>query len=777
MRVILVSNAGWAPSGYGTQIASLIPRLKDAGHDVAVSAFFGLQGGQIEWRGIKHYPCGLQAYGNDVIPLHFRDFKADIAITLIDVWVLRPDIHKLIRFVPWTPIDHQPVPGPVLERLRNAWAILSYSKFAMRELEKVGLKSHYIPHGVEVDTFKPLPDRAVLRAKFGIKEDAFVVGMVAANQSGLPSRKGYERIMPAIANLRRQGRDDLYLYIHTNPTRDMKGVPLLEMAKVFGVDDCTYFPRPDTFLMGGIPREELAELYNCFDILAMPSTAEGFGLPQLEAEACGIPTIATDFTCHSQDTRALTSDGPKSVNEVSVGDFVWGLDGHRLVLTEVRRVICQEYSGDMVGFSNKAVNLLVTPNHRVLYRKGHRGRDSVCEEKVAAEFLRYADSTHFYLPVRGRWGGEELPDTVAVEMLIGEQGEQNTNAVHLPPHVEIRPFLRVVGWYIAEGSLGKSHSDRYNRIVISNRNPEFKSEIAEDMKRLGLRPNVTHDRVAAHCIPLARYLADEVGTSATEKRIPKGLLQLDGDLLAGLFSGMLKGDGSKQSGDKYIVYSTSSEGLRDDVVELILKLGWSPKVTVREPSCHYIGDRMVCGTVPNYAIYIRRLACGTVKGKHVSVVPYSGEVWCLETGTGNFFVERDGMFACSGNSMTELCNSGWLIQPLTLLLTPLMSFQALPDIQSIEKRIAYAYEHPEEVKAKGEQVHEFAQEYSWDRIVEDCWLPTLDVLADRIEAESGRGLVPVVKDFRPPSVEVEEIIEPDIPDTSIEDKEEQGGDS
>jgi hypothetical protein len=42
----------------------------------------------------------MQPYGNDVIHLHAADFKADIVVTLIDIWVLRPDLHKLVRYIP-----------------------------------------------------------------------------------------------------------------------------------------------------------------------------------------------------------------------------------------------------------------------------------------------------------------------------------------------------------------------------------------------------------------------------------------------------------------------------------------------------------------------------------------------------------------------------------------------------------------------------------------------------------------------------------------------------
>lgn len=296
MRILLVSNAGWAPSGYGTAIKSLSKGLKEHGHDIAVSAFYGLNGGQIEWEGIHHYPAGFKPYGRDVIPLHAHDWKADIVVTLIDVWVLDPNLHKQVRFCPWAPIDHKPVPKKVAQFLKDAWAVLSWTKYAVKELQNVGISSYYVPLGIDTGIMKPMENKEDAKSMFGMPEDAFVVGMVAANQAPYPTRKGFERIMPAVKSLIQDGYDDILLYLHTLPTKDIGGIDLLQLIRTFGLEDHVYLPRPDTYPMGGVTREELAMLYNSFDLYAMPSNSEGFGLPLVEAQACGVPAIATDFT-------------------------------------------------------------------------------------------------------------------------------------------------------------------------------------------------------------------------------------------------------------------------------------------------------------------------------------------------------------------------------------------------------------------------------------------------------------------------------------------------
>ena len=44
----------------------------------------------------------------------------------------------------------------------------------------------------------------------------------------------------------------------------------------------------------------MADVYSSLDVLLNPAMGEGFGLPILEAHACGVPAIVTDFTAMSE---------------------------------------------------------------------------------------------------------------------------------------------------------------------------------------------------------------------------------------------------------------------------------------------------------------------------------------------------------------------------------------------------------------------------------------------------------------------------------------------
>jgi len=52
----------------------------------------------------------------------------------------------------------------------------------------------------------------------------------------------------------------------------------------------------DVIFPGFIPEDELPLWYNAADVFVYPSLYEGFGLPPLEAMACGTPVIVSDVS-------------------------------------------------------------------------------------------------------------------------------------------------------------------------------------------------------------------------------------------------------------------------------------------------------------------------------------------------------------------------------------------------------------------------------------------------------------------------------------------------
>jgi glycosyltransferase involved in cell wall biosynthesis len=301
MKLLLSSNALWASSGYGVQAKSLMPRLADlpiigGRQNVAQFAWYGLQGGIHNVQGFRIYPGGADPYGNDIIGAHTKDFGADVVVTLIDAWVLQDHARKIApaKWLPWLPIDHDPVPDKVLQAIEGAFMPLTYSRWGHDLLAKHGVENTYIPHGVEVDTYKVYPADVVAdfkRERLG--NPGHLTLMVAANK-GYPDRKAFQVQLRAWAAFAKD-KPDAYIYLHTDPRTVNGGIDIMALAANLGITDRLMLPNAYQYTMGFAPHD-LAMLYNSADVLLSASMSEGFGIPIIEAQACGTPAIVTGFS-------------------------------------------------------------------------------------------------------------------------------------------------------------------------------------------------------------------------------------------------------------------------------------------------------------------------------------------------------------------------------------------------------------------------------------------------------------------------------------------------
>lgn len=295
MRILVASVAPWCSSGYGIMCKKLARSLKDDGHDVAILATYGLKGGLIWWGDIPVYPGTDHTHASDVILAHVDEFKPDIVISILDVWPMENYGGRHFRWVPWVPIDHSPVPPAVLEKLNWAWKAVSMSLWGQAELEQAGIRSHYIPLGISPEMQEDPEAGKAWRIDQAIPEDAFVFGMVGLNVYW-PPRKGYDRALEAFAEFHKSHPDSI-LYLHTTP--NAKAVPDFDLWKVID-----FFAIPheavrfsDTYPNWmGYSDTGMRAMYNSFDCLIQATQGEGFGLPVVEAQACGTPVIATDCT-------------------------------------------------------------------------------------------------------------------------------------------------------------------------------------------------------------------------------------------------------------------------------------------------------------------------------------------------------------------------------------------------------------------------------------------------------------------------------------------------
>ena len=304
MKIIWSSNAVFSNSGYGVFSRDLLFRMLRDGWQVAQTANWGVQGYPVYIHGedviddrfkglkLKVYPTMNDPYGTDGLSEHGRDFGANVHFVMLDMQTQNPQILSQIKnLVPYIPIDKDPAPPFVVDRLKFAHKILTFSKFGKETLADAGFTSRLILEGTDTELLKP-KDKKEMRAKFGLPQDTFIFGMIAANKEN-PPRKGFQEAMEAF-KLFNEKHPNSAIFFHSQQMSP-GGFPIQEYGKQLKISDKCWFINPYVGIFKS-DSHTIAEEMSCFDVLLHPSQTEGFGLTVVEAASCGIPAIVSDNT-------------------------------------------------------------------------------------------------------------------------------------------------------------------------------------------------------------------------------------------------------------------------------------------------------------------------------------------------------------------------------------------------------------------------------------------------------------------------------------------------
>lgn len=345
-RVLLVSEAHYLASGFGTYAKQILRRLHASGkYEIAEFASYGKSSAikETDWLFYANMPednspelgeynsNGIHQFGGWRFDRVILDFKPDIVLCYRDPWMdmwikdspLRPYFHWV-----WMPtVDSAPQRQEWINGFTECDALFAYSEFGEKVLKQQGKDQVNVvgcaSPGIEPSVYVPVRDKREHRKSLGIDPDCFIVGTVMRNQR----RKLFFELMKSFRLFLDKAPPEVanksYLYLHTSyPESNGWDIPdgmmqnklggkilttyICRNCKQFSCQlfkdalawcpHCTNLSCVCPTVGFGLSIEDLIKVYNIFDLYAQYAICEGFGMPQVEAASCGVPIAATNYS-------------------------------------------------------------------------------------------------------------------------------------------------------------------------------------------------------------------------------------------------------------------------------------------------------------------------------------------------------------------------------------------------------------------------------------------------------------------------------------------------
>ena len=297
--------------------------------------------------GVANYSVNNLQYSGYVYDLTVEEAKTFVdalgCIICSNTWmtdhVADSPNRNTFKWIGYFPIDGEPVPSKWEKPVKNMDIAVAYGEWGKRVISHRAPRANltHIYHGVDTHTFYPREEELRKKEKeniLGAKSTDTIIGVVARNQP----RKAFDKLFEAyfytlngmyikcnkcnkltvhkydiisktfdrvrvckhcLSDDVSQGKPkkDVKLYLHAAAVDC--GWDLIDLQRDYNLGGHVLI-NPALKIGVGVSDSTLCAIYNTFDIFTLPTRGEGFGLPILEAMACGVPVVITDYSAPTE---------------------------------------------------------------------------------------------------------------------------------------------------------------------------------------------------------------------------------------------------------------------------------------------------------------------------------------------------------------------------------------------------------------------------------------------------------------------------------------------
>lgn len=381
------------------------------------------------------------------------------------------------------------------------------------------------------------------------------------------------------------------------------------------------------------------------------------GTTESPGQVINVPNIGRVKTyrgmaCYSDDTELLTENGWIKFIDMNENMKIATLTKEsKLEYHKPTKIFQYNYNGNMIGINNNFIDLLITPNHNLFVAKkatisrGYKRKFHLVKAEDA-----FGQNWHFKR-TSNKWVGD-------TKEYMEFEGIDEKHKHKLPQlSILMEKWLFFFGLWLAEGSTYEYlQKDKYKTLVADCSN--YDKKLLKDASRLFEEDNIkvcfsnksNSDKayeLRIYDLRICKYL-QQFG-HAPDKYVPNNIKNLPAEYLKILLNAIWLGDGCKS---KNIIYTTSRQ-LRDDLIEIILKIGYAPGLHInREKGSEgCIGGKKFTRNHTVWAVsFSNKITEPYTFGCDHRMEEYNGIVYCVEVQNNVIFVKRNNKMVWCGNS-------------------------------------------------------------------------------------------------------------------------------
>jgi len=405
-RILFCNEASFLNTGYSVYGREVIGRIFNTNkYEIAEFGIYASKNDQrikdIPWKIYPNHPdlsveqevaeynaCATNAFGEWRFEDVCLDFQPDIVVDIRDFWMMefeqRSPFRRMFHWAIMPTVDAYPQNEQWLETFCKADSVFAYSEFGKSVLEKETggqINTVGVASPSAASCYKPVANKTQHRNSMGIDPDSVIIGTVMRNQR----RKLYPDLFKSFRQiLEKTQKTNLFLYCHTSYPDIGWDIPRLltengishkvlftyackncnAVYPSFFEDgltvcpSCNHLASKPANVHSKISDNVLASIYNTFDLYVQYANSEGFGMPQVEAAACGVPVMSVDYSAMSSAVRKVAGT-PIEVK----------------ALYKELETGCMRAVPDNEDFVEKAINFVTKPSSMRLI-EGKKTRDA-----------------------------------------------------------------------------------------------------------------------------------------------------------------------------------------------------------------------------------------------------------------------------------------------------------------------------------------------------------------------------------------------------------------